>query len=70
MSRSPRRKYGDLVLILNSTAGWLRSDIFTFDPSTDPSTRWECSQHCQFTVVLNPMQQKTRAKSSAGMTLA
>ncbi|KAJ8131138.1 hypothetical protein O1611_g2485 [Lasiodiplodia mahajangana] len=43
VSCNPRRKYGDVVLIIDSTAleeGWKRSDIFTFDPSSNLSAQW------------------------------
>ncbi|KAH8165130.1 hypothetical protein CIB48_g3115 [Xylaria polymorpha] len=44
ISCNSRNKYGDVVFILDSTAskgGWPRSDVFTFDPSTDLSARWD-----------------------------
>ncbi|KAI1426552.1 hypothetical protein F5Y12DRAFT_741485 [Xylaria sp. FL1777] len=44
VSCNPRRKYGDVVLVLDSTAseeGWKRSDIFNFDPSSNLSTSWD-----------------------------
>ncbi|KAI0438838.1 hypothetical protein F4803DRAFT_569172 [Xylaria telfairii] len=44
VSCNPRNRYGDVLFILDSTAsqgGWARSDVFTFDPSTDLSARWD-----------------------------
>ncbi|GAW10681.1 hypothetical protein ANO14919_000160 [Xylariales sp. No.14919] len=44
VSCNSRKKYGDVVLIVDSTAsevGWARSDIFTFDPATNISTLWD-----------------------------
>ncbi|KAJ2988526.1 hypothetical protein NUW58_g3929 [Xylaria curta] len=43
VSCNPRGEYGDVIFIINSTAseeGWKRSDIFTFDPSTNLSASW------------------------------
>ncbi|KAI0861198.1 hypothetical protein F4860DRAFT_524624 [Xylaria cubensis] len=70
-SCNPRKKYGDVVLILDSTAseaGWARSDIFTFDPSTNLSARWDTHippgtiNSLWFSTQCN----KTREKSSSG----
>ncbi|KAI0191032.1 hypothetical protein EV127DRAFT_453382 [Xylaria flabelliformis] len=70
-SCNPRKKYGDVVLILDSTAseaGWARSDIFTFDPSTNLSARWDT--HIP-PGTINPLWfstqcNTTREKSSSG----
>ncbi|KAI0972797.1 hypothetical protein F4678DRAFT_429407 [Xylaria arbuscula] len=44
VSCNPRNKYGDVVFVLNSTVsdiGWTRTDMFTFDRSTNLSTMWD-----------------------------
>ncbi|KAI1735862.1 hypothetical protein F4680DRAFT_469712 [Xylaria scruposa] len=70
-SCNPRRKYGDVVLILDSTAsegGWKRSDIFTFDPSTNLTARWD--SHIPPSAVnslwFSTQCNTTREKSSSG----
>ncbi|TRX89715.1 hypothetical protein FHL15_009465 [Xylaria flabelliformis] len=70
-SCNPRRKYGDVVLILDSTAskgGWARSDIFTFDPSTNLAARWDA--HIPPSTInslwFSTQCNTTREKSSSG----
>ncbi|KAI1277435.1 hypothetical protein F5Y07DRAFT_362955 [Xylaria sp. FL0933] len=44
VSCNPRNDYGDVVMILDSATsqgGWARSDVFTFDPSSNLSMRWD-----------------------------
>ncbi|RYC54806.1 hypothetical protein CHU98_g11401 [Xylaria longipes] len=71
VSCNPRRKYGDVVLILDSTAsegGWARSDIFTFHPSTNLAALWDT--HIPPSTInslwFSTQCNTTRAKSSSG----